>query len=126
MVIKNSPKYVSVFIYGFLAILFCLTHYKEGFLFLRGDTGYPLAPEIYLKQHMFSWFNTYGTGIPAGHSLSVGFPFLLLIYLLNLVLDPSQSQMLLLTGLFFASGYMAYVFFSLNGNRVQTNPIVFK
>ncbi len=113
MIRNILPKYAPVIIYGFLAIIFYLTHYKEGFLFLRGDTGYPLAPDIYLKNHMYSWFNTYWTGIAAGHSLNFGFPLLVVIYLLNLVLDPSQSQMVLLTCLFFASGYLPYVFFSL-------------
>ena len=112
MIRKILPKYAPVIIYAFLALLFCFTHYKEGFLFLRGDTGYPLAPEIYLKNHMYSWFNTYWTGQPAGHALNFAFPLLLIIYLLNLVLEPSQSQMVLLTGLFFASGYFAYIFFS--------------
>ena len=113
MIMKKLPQYAPVLIYGFLAMLFCLTHYKEGFLFLRGDTGYPLAPEIYLKNHMYSWFNTYWTGVAAGHALNFGFPLLVIIYLLNLVFDPSQSQMILLTGLFFASGYFSYIFFSL-------------
>ena len=113
MTSKISSKYIPLIAYGLLSLLFCFTHYKEGFLILRGDTGYPLAPIIYLNNHMSSWFNTYWTGIPAGHALSFGFPLLVVIYLLNLVLDPSQSQMVLLTGLFFASGYMAYVFFSL-------------
>lgn len=113
MIRKISSKYFPIFIYGVFALLFYLTHFKEGFLYLRGDTGYPLAPEVYLKSHISSWFNTYWTGIAAGHSLSFGFPLLLIIYLLNLIFDPSQSQMLLLTGLFFASGYLAYVFFSL-------------
>ena len=113
MIRNILPKYAPVIIYGFLAIIFCLTHYKHGFIFLRGDTGYPLAPDIYLKSHMYSWFNTYWTGIAAGHSLGFGFPLLVVIYLLNLVLDPSQSQMVLLTCLFFASGYLPYVFFSL-------------
>ena len=62
---------------------------------------------------MYSWFNTYSTGIAAGHALNFGFPLLVVIYLLNLVFDPSQSQMILLTGLFFASGYLSYIFFSL-------------
>ena len=113
MIRNILPKYAPVIIYGFLAIIFYLTHYKEGFLFLRGDTGYPLAPDIYLKNHMYSWFNTYWTGMAAGHSLNFGFPLLVVIYLLNLILDPSQSQMVLLTCLFFASGYLPYVFFSL-------------
>lgn len=114
MIRKILPKYAPVIIYAFLAIIFYLTHYKEGFLFLRGDTGYPLDPEIYLKQHMFTWFNTYWTGQPAGHAaFNFAFPLLAVIYLLNLVLDPSQSQMVLLTCLFFASGYLPYVFFSL-------------
>ena len=112
MIRKILPKFAPVIIYAFLALLFYLTHYKEGFLFLRGDTGYHLAPEIYLKSHMYSWFNTYWTGIAAGHSLGFGFPLLLIIYLLNLVLEPSQSQMVLLASLFFASGYFAYIFFS--------------
>ena len=112
MIKKILPKYTPCLIYSFLALLFCLTHYKEGFLFLRGDTGYPLAPEIYLKSHMYSWFNTYWTGQPAGHALNFAFPLLPVIYLLNLVLDPSQSQIVLLTGLFFASGFLPYIFFS--------------
>ena len=87
MIRKILPKYAPVIIYAFLAIIFYLTHYKEGFLLLRGDTGYPLAPDIYLKNHMSTWFNTYWTGQPAGHALGFGFPLLLIIYLLNLVLD---------------------------------------
>ncbi|SVA40048.1 uncharacterized protein METZ01_LOCUS92902 [marine metagenome] len=113
MIRKILPKYAPVIIYAFLALLFCFTHYKEGFLFLRGDTGYPLAPEIYLKNHMYAWFNTYWTGQPAGQALNFAFPLLPVIYLLNLVLDPSQSQIVLLTGLFFASGFLPYIFFSL-------------
>ena len=114
MVRKTLPKYIPFLTYSFLALLFYFTHYKEGFLFLRGDTGYPLAPEIYLKNHMYAWFNTYWTGQPAGQSLNFAFPLLyLIIYLLNLVLDPSQSQIVLLTGLFFASGFLPYIFFSL-------------
>ena len=113
MIRKILPKYAPIIIYAFLALLFCFTHYKEGFLFLRGDTGYPLAPEIYLKNHMYSWFNTYWTGQPAGQALNFAFPLLLIIYLLNIVLDPSQSQIVLLTGLFFASGFLPYIFFSL-------------
>ena len=113
MIKKILPKYTPFLIYSFLALLFCLTHYKEEFLLLRGDTGYPLDPEIYLKNHMYSWFNTYWTGQPAGPALNFAFPLLPVIYLLNLVLDPSQSQIVLLTCLFFASGYLPYIFFSL-------------
>ena len=113
MIRKILPKYIPFLIFSFVSILFCLTHYEEGTLVLRGDTGYPLAPEIYLKQHMFSWLHAYWTGQPAGHQFSRGVPLLLIIYLLNIVLDPSQSQMVLLTSLFFASGYLPFLFFSL-------------
>ena len=77
---KSLAKYIPFLIYTSLALLFCFSHYKEGFLFLRGDTGYPLAPEIYLKNHMYAWFNTYWTGQPAGQALNFAFPLLLVIY----------------------------------------------
>jgi len=113
MIAKYSPKFFPILIFGFLASVFCFSHYKEGFLVLRGDTGYPLNPEIYLKSHISAWFNTYWTGQAAGHSLGFAFPLLVIIFLLNKIFDPSQSQIILLTGLFFTSGYFSYLFFAL-------------
>ncbi len=110
LLFKNFKKHAPVLVIFGISLLFFATHYEGGALVLRGDTAYPLAPFIVLKKHSYAWFETYMMGQPAGQAMNFIFPLLPLIYLLNLLFNPSLSQTVLFTGLMFFSGVLPYIF----------------
>ncbi len=107
---QSLIDYWPAFAFLLIAIVFYYANYQPGMMVLRGDTGYPLNPELFLERHLSAWWSAYMNGQPAGHAYSFAFPLAVIILFLTHLFGAEAGQFVLMASMYTGAGVFVYAF----------------